>query len=256
MRSNRATLAVAALLGCLIFMSVPAFADSIIITVPGTSDIWLAGMPNGSGASGLAPGTPFVDFTPGQSPVLYILPITPGQTLYFSDVTGAVRNGPTQNFYGPDGNPDPNQGLRNHFQGAQNGISDITAPHNSLLGVFLGPNQPDLTTPPSALDFSTPESQNYSSLSPELQQPFFIGDGLTGGADPTQQGVIVPEGATRLYLGTMDGWEWNNNGGSFTLRAGSNPEPVPEPGSLLLLGTGLGGLFAYWRKGRRAPEAA
>ena len=185
MKKQRATCAFAALAGCLIFISVPAFADSIVITVPGTSDIWLAGMSGGSGASGLAPGCSLVDFAPNQTPVQYVLPIVPGEALLFIDVTGSVRHGPGQAFQGPDGNPDPNQGLRNHFQGAQNGISDITAPHNSLLGVFLGPGLPDLSTSPPALDFSTPGSRDYAFLSPLLQQVFFIGDGLTGGADPT-----------------------------------------------------------------------
>ena len=27
----------------------------------------------------------------------------------------------------------------------------------------------------------------------------------------------VPPGATRLYLGIMDGYEWNNNKGAFTV---------------------------------------
>lgn len=257
MKRYRATIAFAALLSCLVFLSVPAFADSIIITIPGTSDIWLAGMPRGSGASGYAPGTPVVDFAGPQSPVQVALPIVPGEIIQFINVTGAVRNGPQQAFQGPDGNLDPTLGLRNHFQGAQNGISDITAPHNSLIGVFLGSDQPDLSSPPPALDFSTQASQGYLALSPLLQQVFYIGDGLTGGADPLQQQIIVPTGATSLYLGTMDGWEWNNNGGSFTLTMENNPAPVPEPGSFILLGTGLGGLaFAYWRKGQRASNQA
>jgi hypothetical protein len=257
MKHCRATVAFAALLSCLVFMSVPVFADSIIITVPGTSDMWLAGMPTGSGASGFASGTPVVDFAGPQSPVRVGLPIAPGEIVMFTNVTGAVRHGPEKAFQGPDGDLDPNLGLRHHFQGAQNGISDITVPQNSLLGMFLGTDRPDLNSPPPALDFSTRESQDYLALAPLLQQVFYIGDGLTSGADPLQQQIIVPTGATSLYLGTMDGWEWNNNGGSFTLTMETNPDPVPEPGSFILLGTGLGGLaFAYWRRGQRASNHA
>jgi hypothetical protein len=252
MKRFRSTLALAALISCFLLVSVPAFADSITITIPGTSDLWLAGMPAGSGASGLTPGAPPVDFAPFQSPVWAPLSIIPSNLLTFTNVTGLVNNGPTQAFYGPDGNPDPLLGLRNHFQGAQNGISDLVAPHNALIGVFLGNGQPDLNVPPAGLDFSTQAAQNYLLLSPTLQQTFFVGNGLT--SDGQQQQIIVPEGATRLFLGTMDGWEWNNNGGSFTLTLDSNPAPVPEPGSILLLGVGLGGCaIAYRRKNNRAP---
>ena len=62
-----------------------------------------------------------------------------------------------------------------------------------------------------------------------LKQTFYVGDGLTSGG--VQQGRIVPAGATRLYLGTMDGYEWSNNSGAFTARV----DVVPEPSSLLCL---------------------
>ena len=38
---------------------------------------------------------------------------------------------------------------------------------------------------------------------PELQQAFAIGSSL--------EHITVPEGATRLFLGHNDGYEWNNN---------------------------------------------
>ena len=64
----------------------------------------------------------------------------------------------------------------------------------------------------------------YLTLSPELKQVFFIGDGLNGNG--LAQSVVVPQGATRLFLGTMDSVEWNNNVGSFTVQV------VPEPSAL------------------------
>ena len=56
---------------------------STIAIVPGTSDLWLAGMPNGSTAS-------FSDSAPAQSPVeVLLLSLSPGDLLSFT-ATGAT----------------------------------------------------------------------------------------------------------------------------------------------------------------------
>ena len=85
------------------------------------------------------------------------------------------------------------------------------------MGVFLDESQPDLSSAPASLDFRSTGNVaggvNYASLSPALRQVFFIGDGL--GSSATTQTVAVPTGATRLFLGTMDGFGWYNNFGSF-----------------------------------------
>jgi len=94
-------------------------------------------------------------------------------------------------------------------------MSNITAPLNALIGVFLDNNVPDNdgAIPPS-LDFSTEAERNYTNISPELRQPFLIGNGMTSNGE--QQTVIVPKGATRFYIATMDGHEWSNNVGGYT----------------------------------------
>jgi hypothetical protein len=144
---------------------------------------------------------------------------------------GVGAAGATFEFPGPVDPPSGNTGqVISHLTGAENGISDITAPINSLVGVFLGPDQPDQSPAPDALDFSTAASRDYAVLAPALKQVFFIGDGLTSTGDPHQ--VIVPDGATRLYLGTMDGFEWRNNSGAFSVRinhvnGGNFPVLVP-----------------------------
>jgi len=202
--------------------------------VPGTSNPWLAGMPAGSTASS--------DSAPAESPVLVGLTITPGTYLTFT-ASGSETNDPSWAYNGPDGGS-----FTGHSYGTENGIPSTNAPLDALVGVFLGAGQPNLTPASSGLDFST-IGLNFASLSPGLQQVFFIGDGLTGTGSGTVQQFIVPVGATRLFLGTQDGFGWYNNVGGFYVTATSNaPTPAPEPATMLLLGLGLMGLAGVRRK--------
>ncbi len=177
---------------------------TITINVQGTSDPYLAGMPAGSKASG-------VDTAPLASPTAVSgIPVVPGAEMNFS-FTGAVRNNPNYKNFDPDGNLG---WILHHDAGAENGIADVTMPINSQLGVFLTDAQPNLTSAPAALDFTSASSRDFTVLRPQLKQPFFIGDGEN--SQGTIQKFVVPAGATRLFLGTMDGFEWINNKGSFT----------------------------------------
>ena len=198
------------------------------VVVPGSSDPWLAGMPAGSTASS-------GDVAPAQSPVLVPgLTLSVGQVLTFG-VTGSVSHVPAPSGLSPDGD-----GFTSHSAGAQNGIAGLTAPFESLIGVFLDAVQPDLSPAPSGLNFST-LGTSFASLSPLLKQPFFIGDGLTGTGTGAVQDFTVPSGATRLFLGTMDAFGWFDNSGAFDVSVnGVSPPPsVPEPGTLMLLVSAL-----------------
>ena len=207
----------------LAFAPILAPVSAATVIVPGTSDMWLAGMPDGSTASG-------GDVAPTHSPVLVTGVDLSLGALFFA-ATGGVLEAPgcPPRCNGPDG------GLfTSHSGGAQNGISDATAPVNALMGVFLDDNQPDTTPAPSGLDFLVIGTV-FETLSPELKQVFFIGDGRTGTGTGDTQIFEVPVGATRLFLGTMDGFGWFNNSGSFTVEV----QAVPLPGAIWLLGSGL-----------------
>ncbi|MFM9958050.1 MAG: PEP-CTERM sorting domain-containing protein [Phycisphaerales bacterium] len=190
------------------------------VTVPGTSNPWLAGMPDGSSAGDGQ------DFAPTNSPVLAPVPVAGGDVFTF-EVTGSVLNGDGPLVLTPDGD------LFQFFSripGPENGIADMFGPINSFAAVFLDDSQPDGSPTPDGLNFSDAGlGINFSSLSPLLKQPFFIGDGQTNDTRVIQQ-FIAPAGATRLFLGTMDGFGWFNNIGEFRVRI------VPTPGATAFAG--------------------
>ena len=221
-----------------------ASADSFVVTVAGSANPYLAGWPAGTTAYD-------GDSAPAESPVLVpgTLPAS-GSAITFTNVTGSVNYEGLTPTDPPDGNTAMFQQHLNQPLGSspnpENGIADLIAPLDSLVGVFLGPGQPDPSQTPIGLDFSpgglggtaftTIGTLDFASLSPLLQQPFFIGDGLANGT--TVQTFIVPAGATRLYLGSMDGYQWNNNTGSFSVQVNL----APEPSTLALLAVGAVGL--------------
>jgi hypothetical protein len=132
-------------------------------------------------------------------------------------------------------------------------ISGITAPGGGyLVGVFLATGGPSGSAPP-ALNFVT-SGTNFTSLSPVLDQVFFVGDGTTGDGSGTTQTFNVPAGASLLYLGISDACGYvgtpscyGDNAGTFTVNYNVILTPVgtPIPSSILLtlLGLACGALF-------------
>ncbi len=225
--------------GCL--AGLPAMANTVSgsTTVAGTANIFAAGQfsPAAVGSDGSLP--PFISLAAGAS------------TVGFSSVTGTVRLGTAgaNPAYGPDG---LDYASAFYIGAPAIPVSDLKSNRNgpTLWGVFLDDSVP--TGPhPASLDFSTTGlGIAFTSVSPALRQSFFIGDGLTGTGSGVQQTFLVPTGATRLFLGVLDGLAVNaapgnayfNNTGAFVVgyELTVPAAPVPEPESCLLMLAGLG----------------
>lgn len=218
---------VAVVLSCFALISQ---SNASFVSVPGTADPWLAGMPDGANsgfASDVAP-----TYSPAQMPAFNF---TTGDILHFTVTGGATNSTGSVPIQAPDGYFPLNvTGV------AVNGLGTTGAPAAALVGVFLDDNQPNAFTPPAPLSFTTSSSRDFTSLSPQLRQVFFIGDGRRNDF-VTVQNFVVPAGATRLFLGAMDGVQWSNNSGTF------NVTMLPEP---TLLSLGAMTLFALRRRRR------
>jgi hypothetical protein len=200
----------------------------------------------------------------GQDPTGY--PVTPGDILTFAHISGSVSLDNGLTFVDPDG-LGINQRVPTSSNLGSGSISGLKAPGEGyLVGVFVAAGGPSGAMPP-ALDFtSTGIGTSFLSLSPLLDQTFFIGDGLTGDGTGVSQIFHVPTGAGLLYLGISDSGEFNgrpleywDNLGTFTI---GDPKSLtapftetaaatPEPSTLVLLGTGVSAILSGMAVRRR-----
>ncbi|HUP02918.1 MAG TPA: hypothetical protein VMU19_02935 [Bryobacteraceae bacterium] len=234
------------LLSCatVILAAVCVAQADVSVVVPATTDIWLAGQPNGASVAGYF-GT---DFAPANSPIA--INVTAGSIIRFSASDGAPVSVDGTCF---DTAADAGVCYADEFgfsAGDANGISLAHVPAGALVGVFVAAGGPSGPTP-LALDFSTSGiGTAFTSLSPALDQLFFIGDGWTGTAtgSGSQQLFTAPAGAGTLYLAVSDS-VGSSVGNSGYINADVQ---MPEPGAVPLLASQLGGgllvLFALRRR--------
>lgn len=265
------TLSVAAW-ACL-FGALPEAQAQTTLSVDSKSNIYLSGsasVPPASAthANGAGVLPPYVTLTPGTGRVLRFLSVS-GSVSYNNIDAPAPYLG---QFNGPDGGAvmfadanfpndflttstppgliSPSEGSPTTFyvdMDSFGGISGMqlfeSTPSNRrvmyLAGVFLTDNAPTASAPAS-LDFSsTALGTSFSELSPLLQQTFYIGDGRTGEGTGSVQTFWVPDGATRLFLGIVDGAYfvggpdyYDNNDGSFSATFQVTTVPEIDPTSL------------------------
>jgi hypothetical protein len=215
-------------------------AQTFYVPVPGTADVFAGGqaaVPDLDGGGGTL--APTVSFTQHGKEVVTFL-----------SVTGAVYCDSSMELTKTAAGPCGDDGYPTELT-AVGPISGINDPSNDFLtGVFLGPAQPT-GAPPPALTFKTGQNgAQYSSLSPRLQQTFYVGTGrgVTAGTVQLSQ-VDVPAGATRLALGVADGYSfegtpgyYSDDGGSYQATIEIAPAKVPgcPPPTGSVTGTSLG----------------
>ncbi len=221
------------------------------VNVDGKANLYGAGLNSPPGGSGLLP-------------VLIDIPAT-AQYVEFSatgNVSLDILDPNTRPFYGPDGGTFPLAASGFTNISSLGGISGIRYDFNTFLaGVFVSDTL--LPASPAIVDYGV---GNMATFSPALQQSFFVGDGFTGTGSGTTQRFFVPVGATRLYLGLVDGFDpltstisglpnfYDDNGGSYQVAYSISVTAVPEPTMLFLVGLGSSCVVA--KASRRRLAAA
>lgn len=240
-------------------VSAAAQAATYTVSIDGSDAIWLAGRTdlvipaagvNWPGGLARHPITPEMI----QETLPPIIAVGAGDVIRALDpAVGGISffNGFGEPLYGPGGNTPAGSSLT-----AFGGISSYEGPQGPLVGVFLNDGIPSGPAP-AGLNF-TPAGLgiDFETLSPQLGQVFYIGDGKTSGG--VFQSFIAPTGATRLALGIPDGFgfggvpgAYDDNDGGYRIRIGVNEVPtIPEPGTYALMALGLAALPFIARRRR------
>lgn len=180
-----------------------------IVSVSGAANIFAAGL------GSVPPGTPSCAAPNGALPVELAIP--EGATAFtVSDVDGTVYCTDKSAAVSADGSCFDGTATNIATDTNISGIGNANA-NMFLTGVMLADGEP-IAPAPAAADFS---DMGFTSLSPRLQQSFFIGDGLTGTGSGNVQTFAIPVGATRLFLGFADALGFNGQEGCFSDNSGA-----------------------------------
>ena len=180
---------------------------------------------NATSATVQSTGSIYATGAGSTAPTMITLP-SGATSVVFNSVTGSIttgcastegcivlNNGTGNNANDPDG---VGAAPATSSNTGTSSISGMTAPGAGyLVGLFVPAGGP-AGAAPTALDFtSSGLGTSFTSLSPQLDQVFFIGDGLTGNGTGTQQTFNIPSGAGQLWLGISDAGFYNGAPGAY-----------------------------------------
>ncbi len=204
-----------------------------------------AGPTNGNASSTTVQSTGSIYAAGDGSTAPTMITLPSGATsVVFNSVTGSITTGCASaegcivlnNGTGNNGNDPDGVGAvpATSSNTGTSSISGMMAPGAGyLVGLFVPAGGP-AGAAPAALDFtSTGLGTSFTSLSPLLDQVFFIGDGLTGNGTGTQQTFNIPTGAVQLWLGISDAGGYVGAPGAYGDNLGSYAvgSSVNAPGS-------------------------
>lgn len=179
------------------------------VSVSGAANIFAAGL------GSVPPGTPSCGAPNGTLPAELAIP--EGATAFtVSHIAGTVYCTDKSAAVSADGSCFGGTGTNIATDTSVSGIVNANA-NMFLTGVMLASGEP-AGPAPAAADFS---NMGFASLSPLLQQSFFVGDGLTGTDSGTVQVFSIPAGAKRLFLGFADAFSFNGQEGCFSDNSGA-----------------------------------
>jgi hypothetical protein len=230
-RSHRQALAAAAIIAALGATLHPALAQlsKFKVEVPSKDDVFAAGL-SSDPAGGQVPAP--IALPPGTLCVK-VAKVT-GTLTQCTLPEGCITLDNDRNYNDASGTGGQNKQTANLGMGS---ISGLTGPGEGyLVGVFTQNTVGG--APPVALVFGKRRSD---SLSPLLNQSFFVGDGHVKDGVGRRVNFTVPAGATELYFGISDSCYYGShdphtpgcyydNVGSFEVHVTTSPDSCPLAG--------------------------
>lgn len=205
--------------------------NNVEIAPPASGNLWLSGMPNYTTHKNFRNDASRVWDNSGtstnkkQRPLeidLADADLAPGSSIILEGISGEATY---LNSNANDDNTNTADGKASFLvangvapassvpSNSANGMSNTRAPIGAVMAVFLTDSAPTTGSVPNTLDFGTAASRDYTSISPKVKQVFYIGDGKRSTGET--QSIVIPPGATRMFIGMMDAWQWNDNSGNF-----------------------------------------